>query len=407
MLATEIYNLYLTPILYNLDVTPIFFVITFIVYVWGFSKLKLIETIPIAKDIVFENMSDPVFVLDIRDRIVDTNPVALKIFDYTDSGMIGEKFEEIFSNQHDLVECIQDKKETRIETFINIKNERHYFDIQINPLRNNQDSVKGCVISLRDISDLKKAQQELRKFNEELEQKVKERTAEIEKLLRHKDEFINQLGHDLKSPLTPLIGLLPTVEQQEKDPELKELLVVANRNVKYMRDLVVKTLQLEQLNSPNNVFNITEVNLSGAVDDILKNKKLIFEEKVLIVENNVDKEIVVSADKVQLVELFDNLITNAVKFTPKDGAITIDARKDGDFVVVSVADTGIGLTLEQMYRVFDEFYKVDPSRHDLDSSGLGLSICKRIVEKHGGRIWVESLGPGKGATFYFIIPTKY
>jgi signal transduction histidine kinase len=76
-----------------------------------------------------------------------------------------------------------------------------------------------------------------------------------------------------------------------------------------------------------------------------------------------------------------------------------------DFIVVSVKDTGIGLESDQIQHIFDEFYKVDYARHDLQSTGLGLSICKRIVEKHGGRIWVESQGKGKGSTFFFTLKT--
>jgi signal transduction histidine kinase len=102
--------------------------------------------------------------------------------------------------------------------------------------------------------------------------------------------------------------------------------------------------------------------------------------------------------------LFNNLITNAVKFTPKDGGvITIDAKKDRDFVTISVKDSGIGITEEQLGRIFDEFYRADKSMNVMDSTGLGLSICKRIVEKHGGRIWAESPGKGKGTTFYFTL----
>jgi signal transduction histidine kinase len=85
--------------------------------------------------------------------------------------------------------------------------------------------------------------------------------------------------------------------------------------------------------------------------------------------------------------------------------ITIDAKEDKDFVTVSIKDTGIGITEEQLSHIFDEFYKADEARHDFDSSGLGLPICKRIVEKHGGKIWVESPGEGGGTTFYFTIPT--
>jgi signal transduction histidine kinase len=86
------------------------------------------------------------------------------------------------------------------------------------------------------------------------------------------------------------------------------------------------------------------------------------------------------------------------------GTITIDAKQDKDFVTVSVKDTGIGIAKAQLSRIFDEFYKADWARHDFDSSGLGLAICKRIVERHGGKIWAESSGEGKGTTMFFTLP---
>ena len=103
-------------------------------------------------------------------------------------------------------------------------------------------------------------------------------------------------------------------------------------------------------------------------------------------------------------ELLDNIINNAIKYTPGGGKITVKARKLNGEVEVSIHDTGIGMTKEQIKHIFEEFYKADKSRHDVDSSGLGLSICKKIVEGHGGRIWAESPGLGKGSTFYFTLP---
>ncbi|MDY6964441.1 MAG: PAS domain S-box protein [Halobacteriota archaeon] len=106
-------------------------------------------------------------------------------------------------------------------------------------------------------------------------------------------------------------------------------------------------------------------------------------------------------------EIIDNLISNAVKYSYEGGGtITINSKNCDDFVIVSVKDTGVGMAGEELSQIFDEFYKADASRHDLDSSGLGLSICKRIVEKQGGKIWAESSGEGKGSTFYFTIPKK-
>jgi signal transduction histidine kinase len=254
--------------------------------------------------------------------------------------------------------------------------------------------------------ELNETKDELEVLNTDLEKKVEERTAEIEKLLKQKDDFIGQLSHDLKSPLTPLVGLLPAIENEEKDPKLKELLQVVNRNVLYMRDLVIKTLKLEKLNLPNFKLVFEPFNLYDMVENTIQNKEFYIREKNLDVKINIDKKIMTYGDKLQLDELFDNLLINAIKFTPEKGYIVLDAEENHDFIKISIKDSGIGMTAEEIENVFVEFYKVDPSRHDLESSGLGLPICKRIVEKHGGKIWVESAGHGMGSTFSFTIPKK-
>jgi signal transduction histidine kinase len=256
-------------------------------------------------------------------------------------------------------------------------------------------------------SELTVAREELTDLNRDLEEKVKERTADVEKLLKQKDEFISQLGHDLKTPLTPLNILIPILREREQDSKLRELLDVVSNNIQYMKNLVLKTLALAQLNSSSIKFEFKDINISDQVHEILSMENPLFKEKNIVVDNIIPLDTIVQADLLQIRELFDNLISNAIKYSQKDGGkITIDAKKKDDFIVISIADTGIGLTQNQIEHVFDEFYKVDYSRHDLQSTGLGLSICRRIVEKHGGTIWVESPGLGKGSTFFFTLKSS-
>jgi signal transduction histidine kinase len=237
----------------------------------------------------------------------------------------------------------------------------------------------------------------------ESQQKLEKAYGEVIRIVQMKDDFINQLGHDLKTPLTPLINLLPMVREKEQDPKSKERLDVVIQSVHFMRDLVVKTIELAKLRSGKITFDIQDINLTSEVEDILTKNKILFESKNIIVENNIHGDIIVRADRLQLSEVLDNLLSNAVNFSSSQGIITIDAKKEENMVTISVKDNGIGLSQEQIECIFDEFYKGDESRHEAGSVGLGLSICKRIVEIHGGKIWVTSPGIGKGATFYFTL----
>jgi signal transduction histidine kinase len=252
--------------------------------------------------------------------------------------------------------------------------------------------------------DLIKTRKELNILNKNLEKRIKERTEEVEQLLKQKDEFINQLSHDLKSPLNPIMMLLPVLEKQEIDPKKIECFQVLRRNVEYMKNIATKTLELAKLNSPKTRFLIGKINLKDEINRIIRNKKTLFQSKNLQVQNNITKKSLINADKLRFEELLSNLLENSVKYSNEKGKITIDAVKENDYMKISISDTGVGMTKKQMKHIFEEFYKADKSRHDFESSGLGLTICKRIVEKHGGKIWVESQGIGKGTTVFFTMP---
>jgi signal transduction histidine kinase len=112
----------------------------------------------------------------------------------------------------------------------------------------------------------------------------------------------------------------------------------------------------------------------------------------------------VNVNIIQTEGVLTNLLNNAVKYSPEGGSITISSKKDRDMAHITVTDTGIGIEPDNLEFIFDEFYMADNSRHDFESSGLGLSICKRIVERHCGKIWVESEGKNKGCSFHFTVP---
>ena len=253
-------------------------------------------------------------------------------------------------------------------------------------------------------NELQDAHKEIRAMNLHLEKKVQQRTEQIEQLLKQKDEFINQLGHDLKNPLGPLINLIPIVEKHTQNKKDKEILHVIQRNVGYMKNLVQKTLELARLNSPNTTLSKSSFSLNHVIDNLISQNKYLFEKKQITVETNISPKLTVYADQLRIEELFNNLLNNAVKYSKELGRIIISARKTEQFITISIEDEGMGMTSDQMNHVFDEFYKADESRHDFESSGLGMAICKRIVEKHGGSIWVESPGIDKGSTFYFTLP---
>jgi PAS domain S-box-containing protein len=369
---------------------------------------------------VFDSISDGLSVLDKDLTVIRTNKFMEEMYRHK-MPLMGKKCYEIYQDRTSIcswcpsIKAMQSKKsQSTIVPYPNSTHPKGWIHLSAYPLIDSKGKVSGVIECAKDITNQKKAEEELKQahklllsMNEELESKILERTADVEQLLTQKDNFINQLGHDLKNPLGPLLQLLPVLKKQEKNQERIELYEVMIRNVKYMKNLVFKTVELARLNSPETHFVFSPINVKDEVHEIIEDNKLLFDNNKITVETDIPQTLPkVQADKIHLQELLTNLINNAVKYSKGPGTITIQAQPNDDVVIISVKDTGIGMSKDHISHLFEEFYKADESRHDFNSSGLGMAICKRIVDRHGGKIWVESEGVGKGTTVYFTLKTE-
>jgi PAS domain S-box-containing protein len=365
---------------------------------------------------IIENAALGIIVLDEHFNHLTINP--------TFCGMTGFEHTDIKKNETPLywpsnctseirteLQRLKQKDHLKMETYFQRKN-GSMFPVSIvgSTFIDEGSNEKHMILIIDDITKTKTTERELKvsqlillSLIQNLEKKVKERTEKIEQLLKQKDEFINQLGHDLKNPLGPLINLLPILLKHETDPHKKEMLTVVQRNTDYMKNLITKTIEFAQLNSGNIRLQLEQIDLHQVcVESIARNDQLIRENNIKI-ENLLSPNLIVKADKLRIEELFDNIISNAIKYSSDGGTITIHGSSDQTSITISIKDKGIGMDEQQLTHVFDEFYKADPARHDFKSSGLGTSICKRIVEKHNGSLKIESEGLGKGSTVTFTL----
>ena len=366
-----------------------------------------------------ENAGLSVVVFDRCGTHLDVNPAFCGVTGFEKKELIGTNFPSVYWPEHfarELENGMQQLIKTGVlktESYFRKKNET-IFPVSLagSLVQDQKERSAEFILLVQDITDIKRAERErkltqemLIATNKNLERKVKEKTAEIKLLLKQKDEFIKMLSHDLKNPLNPLINLIPILEKKITDPDCQKILSVIHENAVYMQNLVVNTIKLAKLDSLNVAFNFVEVNLREMVESVLERNKLLFQENNIAVKNELHRDIRVQVDKLRFYELFDNSLSNSVKYSPDGGTIVINSEKQNNgFVQISIKDEGIGMTREQLEHMFDDFYKADPSRHDFSSSGLGISICKRIVENHGGQIRAESPGLGKGTTMFFNLP---
>ncbi len=372
---------------------------------------------------IIDNANIWLSVIDPESKIIIWNKAAENITGYSRDEVLGHNKIWDWIKPNDNLNSIKRNSKMNLEsgeniltenferTIIRKDGEKRIISWNSRILYDNMNNPIGNIALGQDITERKqyedkinKQNKELNEINKNLEEKVKDRTKQIERLLNQKDDFINQLSHDLKTPLTPMMVLLPLLKEKIRNKKDTETFEVVLRNVYFMKDLVNKTIDLAKLNSGIIQLEFETIKLNEELEFIIGNNQVLFDNNDIKIINNIKDPIFVYADKIRLDEVFNNLITNAVKYSPETrGKIYIDSEEEKDMIKISIRDTGLGMDTDQKEKIFDEFYKVDDSRHELDSSGLGLTITKKIIEKHGGKIWVESEGKGKGSTFYFTL----
>ncbi|HEY9172053.1 MAG TPA: response regulator [Verrucomicrobiae bacterium] len=246
---------------------------------------------------------------------------------------------------------------------------------------------------------------ELIALNQDLERRVCERTAQVERLLKYQQELTLRLGHDFKTPLTPMLSLLPLVLRVEQDPVRREMLELALDGARSIHAGITRVLELCRLQLPGQTPNCQPKNLRELVDDTLSLcVSPLGRSGDRTLSNEVPDELVVSVDSAQIQQALGHVLGNALKFTQPDGRITIRGNRQNSSVTVVVTDDGLGLEAQHLERIFEPFYKTDPSRHLHGEPGLGLAIARTIIERHGGRMWAESAGLHQGTTLNFTLP---
>lgn len=239
------------------------------------------------------------------------------------------------------------------------------------------------------------------------EEALKESEARLKELNATKDKFFSIVAHDLKSPFNSIIGfseLLGGLVQKKDYEGIKEYAGIIQNSSQKVMDLLLNLLEWSRSQTGRMEFNPEYIEISALINNIAE---LLFDsaqQKPVTVSLNLQHNLVAFADKAMVSTILRNLVSNAIKFTPSGGKITVSTKKAQDDLIISVTDNGVGIKKEDIEKLFrlDENHSTLGTQNE-KGTGLGLILCKEFAEKHGGKIWVKSEF-GKGSTFYLTIP---
>jgi len=232
----------------------------------------------------------------------------------------------------------------------------------------------------------------------------------IEEIETIKADFTSMIVHDLRSPMAGVLGLLQLMrygktgivnDQQKK--LLSQVLVTLNKVVNLVNDV----LDVSKIEAGRLDLQKTHIQLFEVIESAINNIKILAEEKYLIIKNEYPKNLPqIAVDETRIEQVFVNLISNAIKFSPPNGEIFIGATCANKFIKLWVRDSGIGIPADELDKIFDKYQQTKKFKSSFrNGTGLGLVICKMVIQAHGGNIWVES-EEGVGSTFYFTLPVE-
>jgi len=329
---------------------------------------------------------------------VDLNAALARLLGYEPQELLGKNMLElaVYEQDRDIVRknIVKDYARPYVVRFVKKNGEIFFVELEARNFEMNGETMR--VASVRDITERKKSEEEIRRVNEELRNAIDE-----------KDKFFSIIAHDLKSPISGFLSLTKLLVENFEELTVKEVnrsldaLYASSVRVYALLENLLEWARVQQgllTCSPSHFL------LKGVVRSSLDFTHSVADQKGIVMRDETPDDMVVCIDPPMIGTVLRNIVSNALKFSNRGGQVLITARQDGNMATVEVRDEGVGMDRNALSMLFSLDNKITrPGTEGEVSTGLGLILCKEFIEKHGGKIWAES-SLGQGTTFYFTLP---
>jgi PAS domain S-box-containing protein len=356
---------------------------------------------------ILDNSGDCIQVLEPDGRVVLTNHPGLILMEAntvsdleSDGWMAQWNTDEALARQA-VADAIA-KGEGRFHAFRpTAKGTPKWWDVIVTPIRNEAGEPRQLVTVSRDVTAQKRAEQE----RSQLLASERAARSEAERAARMKDDFVSTLSHELRTPLNAILGWIGVLRQQQTPETLAKAIDVIDRNSRRQSQMVDDLLDMSRIMSGKLRLDVQRVDLASVIEEAIASSQPAADAKGIRLIKTLGSAASVQGDSGRLQQMVWNLVSNAIKFTPRGGMVQVTLRKANSHVHIQVSDSGQGIAADVLPQIFQRFHQGDSSstrRHG--GLGLGLAIVKNLVEMHGGSVDAASEGEGTGSLFTLRLP---
>ena len=375
-----------------------------------------------------ESASDPIISIDTFGTIQSMNSAVEKQFGYQHEELLGENVNILMPNpyrrEHDqyLQTYLKTGKQNVINMLVEVPAKRKNgtsFPVELSVSESVVNGKKSFLGIIRDISERKESEKELQHAYAKLEERIKERTEELwhsknqaEKTNRAKSEFLSRMSHELRTPMNAILGFTQLMHESTKDPLPKvhqkrttQILEAGN----HLLELINEVLDLATIEAGKITVSLEPVCINDLVEEVLTVIRPLaqnFQVNLIDQVTSHDRNYVL-ADKTRLKQVLLNLVSNGIKYNRKEGSVTLSVQlEEGSNLRINITDTGMGIPEEKLTQLFDPFNRLGAEGGEIEGTGIGMTISKKLIEVMNGSIGVTS-ALGEGSTFYVSLPVCF